>query len=97
MQIQITGHSVEITPALKEYVDTKFTKLKRFTDHISNIHVILNVNKLQQMAEAQIKLHGSELHAKSDAESMYAAIDLLIDKLHRQLTKHKEKHDKHRQ
>ena len=95
MQIQITGHSVDITPALKEYVDSKFNKLK-LADHVTHAHVILNVNKLQQIAEAQIKLPGTELHAKSDSDSMYAAIDLLIDKLNRQLIKHKEKHDKHR-
>ena len=56
MQINLTGHHVEITDSLRSYVDTKFSKLERHFDHISNVHVILNVEKLNQKAEATMHL-----------------------------------------
>lgn len=92
MQIQYTGHKIEITPALREYADKKFQRLNRFADHVSNMHIIFDANKTRQSVEAIIKLHGSELNAKSEADDMYTAIDDLVDKIARQLTKHKEKH-----
>lgn len=95
MQINLTGHHVDITPALKEYVDTKFAKLERHFDHINNVHVILNVEKLQQKAEATLHVNGGEIFATAEHQDMYAAIDGLIDKLDRQVIKHKEKLKKH--
>ncbi|WP_432456005.1 MULTISPECIES: ribosome hibernation promoting factor [unclassified Agarivorans] len=95
MQINLTGHHVEITESLREYVHTKFTKLQRRFDQINNVHVILNVEKLNQIAEATIHLNGGELFATSEHADMYAAIDSLIDKLDRQVIKHKEKLTKH--
>lgn len=95
MQINLTGHHVEITEALREYVDTKFAKLERHFDHITNVHVILNVEKLRQKAEATVHLSGAEVFATSEHEDMYAAIDGLIDKLDRQVVKHKEKLKRH--
>lgn len=95
MQINLTGHHVEITDALREYVDTKFAKLERHFDHITNVHVILNVEKLRQKAEATVHLSGAEVFATSEHEDMYAAIDGLIDKLDRQVVKHKEKLKRH--
>lgn len=95
MQINLTGHHVEITDALREYVDTKFSKLKRHFDHINNVHVILNVEKLTQKAEATLHLNGGEVFADSEHQDMYAAIDGLIDKLDRQVIKHKEKMKRH--
>ncbi|MCH8492808.1 ribosome hibernation promoting factor [Aliidiomarina sp.] len=95
MQINLTGHHVDITPALREYVDTKFAKLERHFDHINNVHVILNVEKLLQKAEATLHLNGGEVFATSEHQDMYAAIDSLIDKLDRQVIKHKEKLRKH--
>jgi putative sigma-54 modulation protein len=95
MQINLTGHHVDITPALREYVDTKFAKLERHFDHINNVHVILNVEKLLQKAEATLHLNGGEVFATSEHQDMYAAIDALIDKLDRQVIKHKEKLRKH--
>lgn len=93
MKIQFTGHNIEVTPALKEFTIAKFARLDRFAEHIVNIHVIFDVIKQLQIAEAKIKLHGSEIHAKSETENMYATVDDLIDKITRQLTKHKEKHE----
>jgi len=95
MQINLTGHHVEITDSLRDYVDTKFEKLERHFDHINNVHVILNVEKLSQKAEATLHLSGGEVFANSEHTDMYAAIDGLIDKLDRQVIKHKEKLKRH--
>ncbi|RUO37581.1 hypothetical protein CWE13_06400 [Aliidiomarina shirensis] len=95
MQINLTGHHVDITDALRTYVDTKFSKLERHFDHINNVHVILNVEKLMQKAEATLHLNGGEVFATSEHHDMYTAIDGLINKLDRQVIKHKEKLSKH--
>lgn len=95
MQINLTGHHVDITESLRNYVSTKFEKLERHFDHISNVHVILNVEKLNQKAEATIHLQGAEIFANAQHTDMYAAIDGLIDKLDRQVIKHKEKQKRH--
>ena len=95
MQINLTGHHVELTEHLHDYVHSKFAKLERRFDHINNVHVILNVEKLSQIAEATLHLNGGEVFATSEHEDMYAAIDALIDKLDRQVIKHKEKLSRH--
>ncbi len=95
MQINLTGHHIEITTSLRQYVEEKFTKLERHFDQINNVHVILNVQKMQQKAEAKLHLAGGEVFATSQNADMYAAIDSLIDKLDRQVIKHKEKLTKH--
>lgn len=95
MQINLSGHHVDITDSLREYVDSKFTKLERHFDHINNVYVILNVEKLNQKAEATLHLDGGEVFATSEHTDMYAAIDSLIDKLDRQVIKHKEKIKRH--
>ena len=95
MQINLTGHHVEITDSLRNYVDTKFEKLERHFDHINNVHVILNVEKIHQKAESKLNLNGGEVFATSEHSDMYAAIDSLIDKLDRQVIKHKEKLQRH--
>lgn len=91
MQINLTGHHVEVTSSLREYVDTKFAKLERHFDHINNVHVVLTVEKLDQKAEATIHLKGSELHASAVNADMYTSIDTLVDKLDRQVLKYKGK------
>ena len=96
MQINITGHHVDITPALRTYVSEKLEKIHKRFSNITSIHVTLTVDKkFQQKAEAQVKLARADLHASSESEDMYAAIDLLIDKLDRQVIKHKEKLNHH--
>ncbi|GLS83403.1 ribosome hibernation promoting factor [Paraferrimonas haliotis] len=95
MQINLTGHHVEITDSLRDYVETKFAKLERHFDQINNVHVVLNVEKMQQKAEANVHLPGGEVFATSEHSDMYAAIDSLIDKLDRQVIKHKEKLTRH--
>lgn len=96
MQLSISGHHVDVTDALKTYVEDKLQKLERHYDHITNAHVILSVEKLQQKAEATLHISGAELFADADCDDMYAAIDKLTDKLDRQILKHKEKNqDRH--
>ncbi|MDJ0879850.1 MAG: ribosome-associated translation inhibitor RaiA [Halieaceae bacterium] len=91
MQITISGHHVEVTPALREYVLTKFDRLERHSEHITNTDVTLIVEKLVQKAEAKVHVSGADIFANAESEDMYAAIDMLADKLDRQLIKHKEK------
>ncbi len=97
MQINITGHHVDLTPSIHEYVDSKFAKLERHFDHITNVQVTLRVENQRQEAEATVSIAGGELFAKSEADILYAAIDSLIDKLDRQIIKHKEKLKSHKQ
>lgn len=96
MQINLTGHHVDITEPLKGYVDSKFDRLERHFDHVINVHVILSVEKLRQKAEATLQINGANVFADSVHEDMYAAIDGLIDKLDRQVIKYKEKRQSHR-
>lgn len=91
MQLTITGHHIEVTPALREKVESKLSKLERHFDHLTDVHCILTVEKLQHKAEATVHLSGGTIHADAIEEDMYAAIDSLIDKLSRQVIKHKEK------
>ena len=95
MQISITGHHVDITPALRSYVDNKFNRLERHFDKMTNIHVILSIEKERQKAEATIHVSHGNVFADEEHEDMYAAIDGLVDKLDRQLKKHKEKLTNH--
>lgn len=95
MQIVISGHHVEVTDALREYVEGKFERLQRHYSQISKSEVTLIVEKLVQKAEATVHIAGKDLFAAADSEDMYAAIDSLVDKLDRQLIKHKEKHRPH--
>jgi putative sigma-54 modulation protein len=96
MQLSISGHHVDVTDALKSYVEEKLKKLERHYDHITNTHVILTVEKLEQRAEATVHISGAEVFADANCDDMYAAIDKLTDKLDRQILKHKEKlQDRH--
>lgn len=91
MQLSVTGHHVEITTALRSYVDKKLERLVRHSDHVIDAHCILTVEKLTQRAEATLHLRGETVHALAEDENMYAAIDALTDKLERLVRKHKEK------
>lgn len=96
MQINFTGHQMEVTPALKAFTQEKFNKLERHFDKITSIHVIFVIEKLQQIAEAKILITKAEVVAQAESENMYTSIDLLVDKLDKQLIKHKEKIQDHR-
>ncbi|MFN4263850.1 MAG: ribosome hibernation-promoting factor, HPF/YfiA family [Thioalkalivibrionaceae bacterium] len=97
MQINLTGHHVEITDALRQYVNEKFERLERHFDQVIDVHVVLTVEPKKKAAEVNLQVSGSHIHARAESEDMYAAIDALIDKTDRQLLKHKEKlKDHHR-
>ena len=96
MQINITGHRMDVTPSLRAFTEEKFERLERHFDHITSINVVFDVEKLRQIVEATIFITKGEVHASSESEDMYAAIDMLVDKLNRQLMKHKEKILAHR-
>jgi len=97
MQINITGHHLKITTSLKDYVEKKFEKLTNHFDHVLNIHVILTVEKNIHSAEASLLVSGNKIFAIAKNESMYTATDALVDKLDRQIVKHKEKLKDHHQ
>lgn len=95
MNLNLTGHHLEITPALREYIQSKLSKVSNHFDHMIDVKVTLTVEKLAQKVEATIHVPGNDLHAECSSENMYSAIDLLADKLDRQVVKHKEKHGDH--
>ena len=95
MQINIKGHHVDLTDSMQDYVHSKFQKLERFFEHITNVHVVLRVEKMHHIAEATLRVSQGEIHATSEDDNMYASIDGLVDKLVRQLNKHKEKLTSH--
>lgn len=91
MQIQVSGRHLDITDPLRNYIDEKFDRLQRHSDKINSIQVVLSPEPLTHKAESTVQLTGTELHASAEASDMYAAIDLLTDKLDRQILKHKDK------
>jgi putative sigma-54 modulation protein len=91
MQINITGHHVDVTPALRAYVTEKMQKLVRHFDQVNSVHVILKVEKLEQHAEATVNAGGRTLFATDTAPDMYASIDGLVDKLDRQVRRYKDR------
>ncbi len=95
MQINLTGHHIDITSALHDYVHEKFKRLERHFTQVMDAHVILSVEKLSHKAEASMLVSGNKLFADAVEHDMYAAIDGLVDKLDRQVVKHKEKLQKH--
>ena len=97
MQLNITGHHVDVTDSLKAYVSEKLERLEKHFDHVNNVHVILTVEKLRQKAEATVNINGGSLFADCTNDDMYAAIDSMADKLDRQIKKHKEKLKDHHQ
>ena len=95
MQVEIHGQQMEVTPALREYVDSKLQRLARHFERPFDVKVQLGLDKPDPVAEATVNLAGKTLHADANAVDMYAAIDLLADKLDRLVIKYKEKHLPH--
>lgn len=96
MQVSVTGRHIEVTDSLRNYVEEKISKLKRHFDNVTDVHVILTVEKLQQKAEATVQIKGAKLFADDVQEDMYQSIDNIVDKLDRQIIKFKEKTGSHR-
>jgi putative sigma-54 modulation protein len=98
MNLTITGHHLEITPAIRGYVEDKMTRITRHFDQVIDVSVILAVEKLKHKAEVNLHIRGKDIFVESTDADMYAAIDSLADKLDRQVVKHKEKSgDVHRE
>ena len=95
MNINITGHHVEVTAAINDYVKTKLDRVIRHFDNVSSVHVILSIDKLKQKAEITLHVKGKDIYADSIDADLYAAIDALVDKLDRQVLKYKEKQSDH--
>ena len=91
MNLNLSGHHLEVTPAIRDYVTAKLERVTRHFDHVIDVNVVLSVDKLQQHVAANLHVRGKEIHAECVEEDMYAAIDALADKLDRQVLKHKEK------
>jgi putative sigma-54 modulation protein len=96
MQVNISGHHVEVTESMRTYVLEKMARLERHFDHVTQVQVILTVEKVERKAEAQLHVAGADVYAEAVNEDMYAAIDALADKLDRQVIKQKEKVKNHR-
>lgn len=95
MNLTITGHHIEVTPAIREYVTEKISKVTRHFDQVIDVNVILSVEKLVQKAEVNFHVSGKDIFVQSEDANLYAAIDILTDKLNRQVLKHKEKNGDH--
>ena len=97
MNLQISGHHLEITPAIHAYVTEKLERVTRHFDNVIDVNVILSVDKLKQKAEVTVHLSGKDVYVEAIEEDLYASIDSLADKLDRQIQKHKQKvQDHHR-
>lgn len=95
MNLQISGHHIEVTPALRQYVENKLESVVRHFDRVTGVTVILSVEKLNQKAEVTVHVPGKDIFVEEVGEDLYAAIDLLFDKLDRQVQKHKQKTQDH--
>jgi len=91
MNVQVSGHHVEVTQAIHDYVLSKLERIQRHFDQVIDINVVLSVQKLRQKAEISVHVPGKDIHVESDDEDLYAAIDLMMSKLDRQIIKHKGK------
>jgi putative sigma-54 modulation protein len=97
MNLQVSGHHLEITPALHDYVTGKLERITRHFDNVIDVNVILSVDKLKQKAEVTVHLAGKDVYVETVDEDLYAAVDGLVDKLERQVQKYKQKlQDHHR-
>ena len=91
MNLNVSGHHLEVTPALRSYVQEKIGRVKRHFDHVIDAHVILTADKVKQKAEVTLHVPGKDLHCECEHGDLYAAIDVLADKLDRQVLKYKDK------
>ena len=91
MNLNVSGHHLEVTPALRSYVQEKIGRVKRHFDHVIDAHVILTADKVKQKAEVTLHVPGKDLHCECEDGDLYAAIDLLADRLDRQVLKYKDK------
>ena len=96
MNLNLTGNHLDITPAIRDYVVAKLDRITRHFDHVIDVQVVMSVAKLRHKVEANLHARGKDIHVEAVELDMYAAIDVLVDKLDRQVVKHKEKLALHR-
>ncbi|OWT59039.1 ribosome hibernation-promoting factor, HPF/YfiA family [Candidimonas nitroreducens] len=95
MNLSISGRHLEVTPAIREYVLNKMARVSRHFDHVIDTQVMLSVERLKHTAEVTMRLRGKDIHCAADDDNLYAAIDLLADKIDRQVIKYKDKAQDH--
>jgi putative sigma-54 modulation protein len=95
MQLTITGHQLEVTDPIRDYIENKFARIKRHFDQVLNVHVIISVEKLRHKSEATMHIGGRDFFAESTEDHLYKSIDLLVDKLDKQIRRHKDKKTDH--
>jgi putative sigma-54 modulation protein len=93
MNLNVSGHQLEVTPAIRSYVSGKLARIRRHFDHVVDAHVIISSSKIGQKAEITLHVRGKDFFCESEERDLYAAIDLLVDKLDRQVLRHKDKLD----
>ena len=93
MNLSVSGHQLEVTPAIRDYVTGKLARIKRHFDHVIDVHVIISTSKIGQKAEVTLHVRGKDIFCASEERDLYAAIDLLVDKLDRQVLRYKDKLD----
>ncbi len=91
MNLKVSGHHLDVTPAIQGYIEEKMARIARHFDQVMDVDIILSVDKLEQKVEAKVHLSGKDLYCESIDADMYAAIDGLADKLDRVVLKHKER------
>ena len=92
MNIHITGRHLDVTQGLRDHITEKVSHLEKHFDHIMDVHVVLMVERANQIAEATLHIaHQPKIHAVAESSDMYASIDMMVDKLKAQIQKHKEK------
>jgi len=96
MRVNLSGHHVDVTPALRSYVERKLARVLRRIDRVVEVQCTLTVDKLRHRAESTVYAGGPAIHASAVAADMYAAIDALSDKLTRRVRKRKERVGEHR-
>lgn len=96
MNLHLTGHHLQITPAIRDYLEAKLARITNHFDHVIDVNIIMSVEKLRQKVEANVHVRGKDIFCESTDADMYAAIDSLVDKLDRNIIKHKEKNLGHR-
>jgi len=95
MNLNITGHHLDVTPAIREYIQTKMTRVVRHFDQVIDTHVILSLEPLKHRAELTLHIPGKDIHCEASEDNLYTAIDLLIDKVDRKVLQHKTRTQNH--
>lgn len=96
MQIDITGQQLEVTEPIKDYIETKFDRIKRHSDQVLSVHVMLNVEKIRHKSEVTVHIGGKDFFAESTEDNLYKSIDAMVDKLDKQIRRHKSKLNNHK-